>query len=260
MDGSDRTEPEGATADFAGADVAVPEVAVVTGAGGWLGGSLVRTLVKRGVRVRGLVRDAGDGALLEVLGSNVEVVAGDLRDVAALDALFDGVPTAPVFHTAAVIHPVKSTREFFDVNVGGTELLLDRARRAGASRLVHVSSNSPFGANPTPTDRFTEDSAPNPYMGYGRSKLEAEEIVLRASERGDVPAVIVRAPWFYGPNQPDHRLGREPPVDGLRGQPRPGPPARAGDRRCRVPGLLDRGRRALRDDRGPRNGARGHDP
>lgn len=202
MDGS---QSLAADADLVGTDIPVPAVAVVTGAAGWLGGSLVRALVKRGVRVRGLVRDEADGALLEVLGPDVEMVAGDLRDMVALDTLFDGVPSASVFHTAAVIHPSKSTRELFDVNVGGTELLLDRARRAGVSRLVHVSSNSPFGANPSPTDRFTEDSVPNPYMGYGRSKLEAEEIVLRASERGDVPAVIVRAPWFYGPNQPDRQ-------------------------------------------------------
>jgi nucleoside-diphosphate-sugar epimerase len=205
MDERDGPDPFDASTGLTSADVAVPEISVVTGAGGWLGKSLVRTLVARGGRVRGLVRDDADAALLEVLGSGVETVVGDLRDVVALDTLFDGVATAPVFHTAAVIHPVKSTREFFDVNVGGTELLLDRARRARASRLVHVSSNSPFGANPSPTDRFTEDSVPNPYMGYGRSKLEAEEIVLRASERDDVPAVIVRAPWFYGPNQPDRQ-------------------------------------------------------
>jgi nucleoside-diphosphate-sugar epimerase len=101
-----------------------------------------------------------------------------------------------------VIHPRRSTRELFDVNVGGTQMVLDRARRAGAARLVHVSSNSPFGANPTPADRFTEDSPYNPYMGYGQSKREAERLVRQAHERGDVPTTIVRAPWFYGPHQP----------------------------------------------------------
>ena len=88
------------------------------------------------------------------------------------------------------------------MNVGGTELVLDAARRAQAARFVHVSSNSPFGANAHPTDRFTEDSPFNPYMGYGASQLEAEQIVTRGHERGDVDAVIIRAPWFYGPYQP----------------------------------------------------------
>ena len=63
------------------------------------------------------------------------------------------------------------------MNVGGTQLELDRARRAGAGRFVHVSSNSPFGANPTPERRFTESSPYHPYMGYGQSKLEAEQLV-----------------------------------------------------------------------------------
>ena len=107
-----------------------------------------------------------------------------------------------MFHAAGVIHPQGRVREFFDVNVGGTQHVLDRARRAGAARFVHVSSNSPFGANARPTDRFDEDSPFDPYMGYGRSKAEAEQIVQRSSDRGDVETVIVRAPWFYGPYQP----------------------------------------------------------
>jgi nucleoside-diphosphate-sugar epimerase len=119
--------------------------------------------------------------------------------------LFDGIGTATVFHAAGVIHPAARVREMFDVNVGGTQLALDRARRAGASRFVHVSSNSPFGANAHPTDRFTEDSPYNPYMGYGQSKLEAEQLVFRSFERGDLETVIVRPPWFYGPYQPERQ-------------------------------------------------------
>ena len=199
-------------------DRAVPSVVVVTGAAGWLGTNLTRRLVAERARVRCLVRDPDAAPLIELLGDNVEVVVGDVRDPSALDQLFDGVAGATVFHTAAVIHPTTTTREFFDVNVGGTELVLDQARRAGAGRFIHVSSNSPFGANRTPNDRFTEESVPNPYMGYGRSKLEAEQLVQRAGDRGDLSTVIIRAPWFYGPFQPDRqtqwfrtvRVGRFP--------------------------------------------------
>ena len=42
-------------------------------------------------------------------------------------------------------------------------------------------------------------------MSYGQSKLEAEQLVTRSNERGDVPTVIVRAPWFYGPYQPERQ-------------------------------------------------------
>ena len=186
-------------------DRPVPANAVVTGANGWLGQNLVRELAPARERVRCLVRSEDDASLLLVVGPSVEPIVGDVRDPATLDRLFEGIGSATVFHAAGVIHPVARVREMFDVNVGGTQLALDRARRAGASRFVHVSSNSPFGANARPTDRFTEDSAYHPYMGYGQSKLEAEQLVFRSFERGDLDTVIVRPPWFYGPYQPERQ-------------------------------------------------------
>jgi nucleoside-diphosphate-sugar epimerase len=177
---------------------------VVTGAAGWLGQNLVRTLAQSQDRdrVRCLVAATGEAPPLGVVSPKIETVVGDVRDPATVDRLFDGVGEAAVFHAAAVIHPAKATRELFDVNVGGTQMVIDRARRSGATRFVHVSSNSPFGVNPTPDDVFTEDSPYDPYMGYGQSKLEAEQIVARTYERGDLATVMIRAPWFYGPFQP----------------------------------------------------------
>jgi nucleoside-diphosphate-sugar epimerase len=166
-----------------------------------LGQNLVRALVAQGRTVRALCARADEAPLLEVVSPAIHTVVGDVRDPASLDALFAAAGEVTVFHAAAVIHP-PDVRDFFDVNVGGTELVLDAARRSGAARFVHVSSNSPFGANARPTDRFTEESPFHPYMGYGASKLEAEQIVTRGHERGDVDAVIIRAPWFYGPYQP----------------------------------------------------------
>src|SRR5262249_17776497 len=144
-------------------------VAVVTGAAGWFGQNLVRALAAQAPRerLRCLVRTADDAALLEVVDPRIETVVGDVRDPAALDELFDGIARATVFHAAPVIHPAREVRELFDVNVGGTQLVLDRARRVGATRVVHISSNSPFGANARPTDRFTEDSPFHPYLAYG---------------------------------------------------------------------------------------------
>ncbi len=181
------------------------EVLVITGASGWLGQNLVREVAPQRASVRALVPREEEGALLSVIAPSVEPVVGDVRDPAALDRLLAGASGATVVHAAAVIHPTRHVRELHDVNVGGTELVLDRVRRHGAGRLVHISSNSPFGANPHPDHRFTEDSEPNPYLGYGRSKADAEVLVAGAVERGDVDAVILRPPWFYGPHQPERQ-------------------------------------------------------
>ncbi len=198
----DPSTPPGDDAAPAAPPVAGSGPAIVTGAAGWLGQNLVRELAPTGRRVRCLVRDEGERPLVEIVGPTIEAVVGDVRDPAALDRLFDGAGAATVFHALGVVHAAGRTREFFDTNVGGTELVLDRARRHRARRFVHVSSNSPFGANPSPLDRFDEDSPYDPYLAYGESKRQAEELVFRAAARGDVEAVVLRAPWFYGPHQP----------------------------------------------------------
>jgi nucleoside-diphosphate-sugar epimerase len=186
-------------------DVPRPETMVITGAAGWLGQNLVRAVAPERTAVRCLVRTPEEASLLSLVGPSVQPVVGDVRDPAALDALFDGAAGATVVHAAAIIHPEHKVQELHDVNVGGTQLVLDRARRTGLVRVIHISSNSPFGANPTADHRFTETSPFNPYLGYGRSKADAEALVATAFERGDLQTVVLRPPWFYGPFQPDRQ-------------------------------------------------------
>ncbi|MEO7571115.1 MAG: NAD(P)-dependent oxidoreductase [Acidimicrobiales bacterium] len=184
------------------ADLSRPDTMVITGASGWLGQNLVRAVASEREAVRCLVRSDEEAALLGVIGPSVQAVVGDVRDPTALDRLLDGAAGATVVHAAAIIHPDERVQELHDVNVGGTQLVLDRVKRHGAGRLVHISSNSPYGANPTPDHCFTEASPQHPYMGYGRSKADAEVLVKTAFERGDVESVVLRPPWFYGPHQP----------------------------------------------------------
>jgi nucleoside-diphosphate-sugar epimerase len=180
---------------------------VVTGAAGWLGQNLLRATRRDRDRIRALVLTPEEASLLAVLGPTIEPVVGDVRDPVAIDRLFEDLVEPTVVHTAAVIHPGGATRPFYDINVGGTEMVLDAAKRHRARRFVHISSTSPYGANPVRRHRFTEQSPPNPFLGYGSSKYEAELLVQRASGRGDLETVILRAPWFYGPCQPP-RQGR----------------------------------------------------
>ena len=187
-------------------------LAIVTGAPGWLGTRLVQSLVSGVVdvpalgpsdrRVRCLVLPGADTKELESLGSAVEIVRGDVTDPRSLEPLFDGASGATVFHSAGVIHPTKGTQQLYDVNVEGTRNVVEGAKRAKVRRLVHVSSNSPIGTNPTKEHVFDEKAPYNPYLKYGQTKMMAEEVVLRAQASRDIEAVIIRPPWFYGPGQP----------------------------------------------------------
>jgi nucleoside-diphosphate-sugar epimerase len=66
-----------------------------------------------------------------------------------------------------------------------------------------MSSNSPIGVSRNPFEVFDEESPYKPYMRYGYSKQQMEEWLCAATRKGDLPPVtIIRAPWFYGPEQP----------------------------------------------------------
>ncbi len=188
---------------------------IVTGAPGWLGSRLIQVL-RQGLpevaslakpterRVRVLVHvDPESEACAALREGGVELVHGDVRDPSSLAELFDGTRGATVFHAAGVIHPGNTTRAFRSVNVNGTRNLLDAAE-GHTRRFVYVSSNSPLGVNNSPDEVFDENSPYRPYMGYGRSKMAAEQLVNAARAAGRFETVTIRPPWFYGPNQP-HR-------------------------------------------------------
>jgi nucleoside-diphosphate-sugar epimerase len=187
-----------------------PDVTVVTGASGWLGQALLAAFTDaagahRRTAVRALATTADAVRRLTTV-PGVAGVLGDVRTSAGVDALFAGLdPSAvvDVVHAAGVIHP-HTPSDWVEVNARGTAIVAARARAAGVRRFVHVSSNSPFGTNPHPGDRFRNDEPYAPYLGYGRSKMLAELRLLDEVGRG-LDAVIVRPPWFYGPHQPDRQ-------------------------------------------------------
>jgi nucleoside-diphosphate-sugar epimerase len=184
---------------------------IVTGATGWLGRRVVRALTeghaemgeigRGGEQVRMLVAPDEEASDLTALGA--KAVIGDIRDPAAARALVAGVDGGTVIHLAGVIHPRTSVREFVEVNVQGTRHVVEAAGAAGARRIVVMSSNSPIGVSRNPVEVFDEDSPYRPYMGYGRSKRAMEEWLRgRMCALGLPEITIVRAPWFYGPEQP----------------------------------------------------------
>ena len=186
--------------------ISPPDVTVVTGAAGWLGRALVDHFARadgpytRPGLVRALVTGAPDAVALGGL-PRVEPVVGDVRRPDRLVGLFDGLRgVVDVIHAAGVIHPAR-VDDFEEVNARGPANVIAAAIAAGVRRVVHVSSNSPFGVNSHRADVFRNDEPYRPYYGYGRSKMRAELFVLDAAA-GGLDAVIVRPPWFYGPFQP----------------------------------------------------------
>ncbi|HSU56434.1 MAG TPA: NAD-dependent epimerase/dehydratase family protein, partial [Candidatus Dormibacteraeota bacterium] len=151
------------------------ELALVTGAFGWLGSRLVETLVRgladcpqlktpsANLRVRCLLLPGQDGKELSSISERVEIVTGDLTQPADCARFCKDAKGAVLFHTAGMIHP-KRVSDFYAINVGGTTNLLDAAIAAGVKRAVIVSSNSPCGCNPHPDHLFDELSPYNPYM------------------------------------------------------------------------------------------------
>jgi nucleoside-diphosphate-sugar epimerase len=183
-------------------DLDPPPLTIVTGAAGWLGTALTEVLGARpdhGALRLGVLDDA-EAERIRPLAPHASFVVGDLTAPGTAARLLMDADGADVLHTAGIIHP-RTVADFERVNVGGTRAVLDGARAAGVRRLVHVSSNSPFGVNPTPQDTFSAEEPYHPYMGYGRSKMAAEQLV-RAAHGDGLQTTVVRPPWFYGRHQP----------------------------------------------------------
>lgn len=166
----------------------------LTGATGYTGGHLLRTLVARGDHVSALARD---GSLTDELrASGARWVSGDLRDEAALQKLVEGADA--VLHVAAVYrtagHPDSYYRE---INVGGTRRLLEAAKASGVKRFVHTSTVGVYGhvAKPPADESFP----PSPSDIYQETKAEADVLALAFGRERGLEVSVVRPGAISGP-------------------------------------------------------------
>ena len=171
--------------------------ALVTGATGFVGAALSRTLSAAGWQVRALVRAGSDRRNLGTLP--IEPVVGDLTDAASLARAVQDCDA--VFHAAADYRLwVPDPEPMYRANVEGTRNLLEAAHRAGVQRIVYTSSVATIGL-PAGGGLGTE-AVPvglEEMVGhYKRSKFLAEREALAAAARG-VPVVIVNPAAPVGP-------------------------------------------------------------
>jgi dihydroflavonol-4-reductase len=163
---------------------------LVTGASGFIGANLVRTLLAEGTRVRALVRRTS--SLQALTGCSVDVVPGDILDPDSLTPAVAGCRV--VFHVAADYRLwAPDPAVLYRNNVDGTRNVLEACVRAGVQRVVYTSSVGTLGipADGRPGTETTPVSLGDMIGPYKRSKFEAEEVVSAlVGERG-LPAVIV---------------------------------------------------------------------
>jgi nucleoside-diphosphate-sugar epimerase len=168
--------------------------AFVTGGSGFVGGALIRRLVRDGWTVRALARS--DTAATAVEEAGAEAVRGDLGATDAMRRAADG---AEVFHHAAAkVEDFGDPADFERVTVQGTRNALTAAREAGVPRFVHVGTEAALMAG-QPLVNADENTPlrPDSASPYPWSKAKAEQAVRDANGDG-LETVVVRPRFVWG--------------------------------------------------------------
>jgi dihydroflavonol-4-reductase len=171
---------------------------LVTGATGFVGSAVARTLAARGHRLRLLTRATSDRRNLD--GLEAEVVIGDLTDPASLVRAAAGCRY--VVHVAADYRFwVPDPDVMLRANVDGAVAMVRAAAEAGAERIVHCSSVAALGqiGDGTPADELTPTNEADFVGIYKRSKYLAEKAVLELARRDGLPVVVVNPAAPVGP-------------------------------------------------------------
>ncbi len=169
------------------------KITLVTGANGFIGRNLCAFLQKQGRTVRALLRK-------DIEGPWDQVVVADLaKDELPLE-YFKNVES--IFHLAGKAHAVNEINSSQDsynpVNVGGTKKLLEMAAKSNVKNFIFCSSIKAMGeGNIIPQ---TETDPAFPVTFYGKSKLDAERLVVKAL--GIPHTSAFRPAMVYGPNNP----------------------------------------------------------
>ena len=205
----------------------MPELAgrrvLVTGATGFVGGSLVPALLARGAQVHALVRDASRAADVRTTPPgparpgtaststpadgrpDVFLHFADLADPGSVRDAVAAVRPEVVIHLACARgeSTAEERENLWCVNALGTVALLDAAAPAGCVRFVNAGSSLEYGLL---GGAFRESDPTRPVTAFGASKLAGTATVSQGGLSGRLESVTLRLFSVYGPGEPSKRL------------------------------------------------------
>jgi len=171
--------------------------ALVSGASGFVGSTLVRELHGQGWQVHVLARPSS--SLEEIDGIPVMLHLGDITDSNSVAGAMPDAPDA-VFHVAASTNFwSRNNAEQDRANIGGTRNMIEAAVAAGARRFIHTSSFVTWGFRNSGLTELSVRTAATDWINYVRSKHLAEEEVLGAVRDKGLDAVILNPAHILGP-------------------------------------------------------------
>ena len=170
----------------------------VTGASGFIGGYVVRELIKQGHRVTALCRS--DSSAVPLAKQDVRIAKGDVRDPDSLTNFCQDQEC--IVHGVAVMGGYGTWDRFYKIGVEGTENIIEAATNAKVQRFIHLSSMTVYGTRPRSvriSEALPYDEQPERWNYYVRQKVLSEKLVWEAHNQGKISATAFRPSLVLGP-------------------------------------------------------------
>lgn len=167
---------------------------LVTGAGGFIGSKIALKLAESGIKVRALYRSQLNSILKH---NNIELVKGDILDKKSLINAVEGCDK--IFHAAALTNIwAKNPKHFYDVNVTGSENVLEAGKITGVKKIVFTSTAATIGPSLNGIPVTEKQNNILQFGHYEKSKMMAEKKIIEYVQRG-MNIAIVNPTRVFGP-------------------------------------------------------------
>jgi len=184
---------------------------LITGGAGFIGSHIARALIQQGARVR-ILDNFSSGKRENLNGLDLEIIEGDLRDITCVAKAVRDINI--IFHEGAFVsvpESMEKPQECFDVNVTGTSMLFEAARKAGVGRVVIASSAAVYGDSTAMP--LVEDTPLKQLSPYATSKRIDEMYADLYTNHFGLEVAALRYFNVYGPRQrPDSMYAAAVPI------------------------------------------------